>query len=200
MKNLRKTLASVAIMAALVAGCQTNSPTPEVVVVKKPDPITPADTTKKDTTKVVVVPPTPVSPKVIAGQKCYEARVIARLPYTAVVVQVLNDSIGVKGKINVAIPNSNGGYTVGYKEFSNIITLTIPSWNLQGNETFINVSNIHSTWEKSGKVYFTIDKIEENIPNGWGLLIGLRGNNIVPFDIASRGIIVSSYSTQSCKP
>ncbi len=192
MKNLRKTLASVAIIAALVAGCQTNSPTPEVVVVKKPDPITPADTTKKDTTKVVVVPPTPVSPKVIAGQKCYEARVIQAFPLCGVVVQILNDSIGVKSKITIIEPDGK----VVYKEFSNIVTLTIQNYGTSSvKEQYFIARN---SWVKSGKVYFTIDKIEENVKGAWGY--ASSGQNFSGGEIAHRGVIVSSYSTESCKP
>jgi hypothetical protein len=197
MKNLRKTLASIAIMAALVAGCQTNSPTPEVVVVKKPDPITPADTTKKDTTKVVVIPPTPVSPKVIAGQKCYEGRVVAGLPWSAVVVQVLNDSIGVTAKINVLEPDGK----VGYKEFSNIVTLAMPNWNVYNDENSRNIQKVYSSWRTSGKVYFTVEKFETlQRTCMWGYPVGANSSIITCFDISPLGVIVSSYSTQSCKP
>ncbi len=183
MKNLRKTLASVAIMAALVAGCQTNSPTPEVVVVKKPDPITPADTTKKDTTKVVVIPPTPVSPKVIAGQKCYEARVIAAMGYTGIVIQVLGDSIGVKSEVTVM----ENGLSVD-KQFSNVLTV--------GNKE--RDAKFHTFISKSSKIYFTVEKFEENVKSGfgWPWSFGPWGG----FRCASRGVYFSSYSNESCKP
>jgi hypothetical protein len=197
MKNLRKTLASIAIMAALVAGCQTNSPTPEVVVVKKPDPITPADTTKKDTTKVVVIPPTPVSPKVIAGQKCYEAKVVLVTLCGSVVVQVLNDSIGINTTIGVS-GSMDLKYLPVERLFNNVIMLKVP------NKDAFNL------WTSSGKVYFTvkefIDLSSFNINNrnadyGWGSLTGnchqyISGMAKVPY----KGAILSSYSTESCKP
>jgi hypothetical protein len=193
--KILKNLAIVALLSTFALSCEKSSPAPEVAV-KKPDPTTPADTTKKDTTKVVP-PPVLISPKVIAGQKCYEGRVVAGLPWSAVVVQVLNDSIGVTAKINVLELDGK----VGYKTFSNIVTLAMPNWNIYNDENSRNIQKVYSSWRTKGKVYFTVEKfekIEQTCMWGYPVAWNLGISNC--FDISPLGVIVSSYSTESCKP
>ena len=179
--KILKNLAIVALLSTFALSCEKSSPAPEVAV-KKPDPTTPADTTKKDTTKVVAPPPAPISPKVIAGQKCYEARVVSMFYCTGVAVQVLYDSIGVKSRVTVM----ENGKSVN-KELSNVIVLAA------------NDTKMSSILVRTGKVYFTVERFAENINWSWGSPWSACIQDI-SYSMPTRGAILSSYSNESCKP
>ncbi len=136
MNNL-KNLALTTLLAVAAVGCKNDSPTPQNVVVK------------------------PVEPTVLPNEKCYKGIVIHQNScMRTIVIQVQNDSIGIKSNVSCL-----GVY-------NNVLTLDAPN------------EQVFQEWSKPEvkELYFTVSKFV-TVSENWGF----QNYKDADFNVASSG-------------
>jgi hypothetical protein len=165
--KILKNLAIVALLSTFALSCENSSPAPQSVVLT----------------------PKPVEPTVLPNEKCYKGVVIHQI-CGAIVVQILNDSIGIRSRVSC----------LGI--YDNVLTLDAP--NQKTFEEFIKVKELYFTVSQfititngdfSNTNFNTVSACA--LPGEYALCSDGSGYNryVVPNKYAK----VSSYSYKSCE-